>query len=315
MNCPACKTKGRKHGRNRHGTQRFRCPSCQKTFSEARDSVGNMYLPLDKASLVVNLLVEGNSIRATEKITGVHHTTILSLLKTVGHQCAQFQTDRVRSVPVRDLQVDEVWGFVGKKQRRIGPYEDRESLGDAYCFLALERQSKLTVAWHLGRWNVKTTYELFMAKVRKAMSGHFQLSSDAFSAYRGAVDFELWDRADYAQITKLYGRLPGAPGDYYRPAKIKGTMWASVMGSPRRDRVCTSHVERMNGSIRLFCKRLNRLTYAFSKRWKMLEAALSLPFAHYNFCRVHGSLKVTPAMEAALTGHVWTVSELLRQVA
>ena len=312
MTCHNCTADCRKFGRNRNGTQRYRCPTCHKTFSEDRPTLGSMYLPREKARMVIHLLVEGNSIRSTERITGIHHTTVLTLLRRVGEGCKDLSRQRVRAVPVHDLQLDEIWSFVGKKQRRLKPKDNRRVLGDAYCFIALERHSKLAVAWHLGKRDEPNTAD-FITKVRDATTGTFQISSDAFPAYRNAIAAGLHDRADYAQLIKLYGSLPGGRGEYYRPAKIRGTIQAPVMGNPSEKRVCTSHIERMNGSLRQWCKRLTRLTYAFSKKWEMLEAALALHFAHYNFCRIHGTLRVTPAIEAGLTDHVWTLDELLTE--
>ncbi len=220
---------------------------------------------------------------------------------------------RIRAVAVNDLEMDEVWTFVGKKQRRLKPEEKgRTDLGDAYCFIALERTTKLVVAWHLGKRDNPNTWD-FITKVRDATTGTFQLSSDAFGAYRNAVEIGLHDRAEYAQLIKLYGSLPG-DREYYRPAKILGTIKAAVFGNPNPARICTSHIERKNGTLRQWCKRLTRLTYAFSKKWENLESALALHFAHYNYCRPHGSLKVTPAMESGLSDHVWSLDELLMEV-
>lgn len=140
----------------------------------------------------------------------------------------------------------------------------------------------------------------------------FQLTSDALAAYRGAVNAGLHDRVDYAQQIKMYGKLPGPGGrDYYRPAKIKGTISAAISGRPQPGRICTAHVERKNGSLRQWCKRLTRLTYAFSKKLDNLRAALALHFAYYNFCRVHSSLRVTPAMGNGVTDHIWSIEELI----
>ena len=315
MTCHNCAASCRKSGKNRNGTQRFRCPTCWTTFSEDRQSIGNMYLPMEKACTVAHLLVEGNSIRSTERITGVHHTTILALLERLGEGCTELLRRRVRSVAVTDLQFDEIWTYVFKKQRRLKPKEkSRRDIGDAYCFIALARHTKLVVAWHLGKRDEPNTAD-FVTKVRDATTGTFQVSSDAFGAYRNAIDTGLSDRCDYAQIIKLYGRLPGSRGDYYRPAKIKGTISAAIFGNPNPDRVCTSHVERKNGSLRQWNNRFTRLTYSFSKKWEKLEASLALHFAFYNFCRIHGTLKVTPAIEAGVTDHVWTLDELLLEAA
>lgn len=188
-----------------------------------------------------------------------------------------------------DVQLDEAWTFVAKKERRKrGEERSREDIGDQYVFIAIERHTKLVLAWHLGRRDNPNAWD-FITKVRDATAPQrFQLSSDAFSAYRGAIDAGLHDRADYAQIIKMYGSMPGGR-DYYRPAKIKGTISAPISGRPDQRRICTSHVERKNGSLRQWCKRLTRLTYAFSRKLENLRAALALHFAYYNFCRVHSA--------------------------
>ena len=156
----------RKHGRAASGVQRYRCPTCQKTFCGPRKAIGGMHLPWEKARMVAHLLVEGNSIRSTERITGVHHTTILALLERLGEGCTELLRRRVRSVAVSDLQFDEIWTFVRKKQARLKPKEkSRRDIGDAYCFIALERHTKLVLAWHLGKRDEPNTAD-FVTKVR-----------------------------------------------------------------------------------------------------------------------------------------------------
>ena len=227
-----------------------------------------------------------------------------------GENCEALLTRKVRAVPVEDVQVDEAWTFVLKKERRKKPKEQhRQDIGDQFVFIAIERHSKLVLCWHLGRRNNENTGD-FITKLRDATVGHFQVTSDAFPAYRNAIDSGLHDRASYAQLIKLYGALPTGR-ESYRPGKIRGTISAAIMGHPNMTRACTSHVERQNGTLRQWCKRLTRMTYAFSKSRENLRAALALHFGHYNFCRVHGSLRVTPAMEAGITGHVWTIEELI----
>lgn len=221
MTCHNCLAECRKHGYTKNGTQRFYCSTCHKSFSDKRPSVGNMYLPVEKACAVVQLLVEGNSVRSASRITGVHKTTILSLIRLLGQGCTELLRQRVRAVPCRDLQLDEVWSFVGKKQRRLLPDDPDMILGDAYCFIAFERHTKLVHAWHLGKRDEPNTAD-FITKVRDATTGTFQLSSDAFQAYRGAIAAGLHDRADYAQIIKLYGGLPARRGEYYPASEDQG---------------------------------------------------------------------------------------------
>ena len=168
--------------------------------------------------------------------------------------------------------------------------------GDAYCFIALASDTKLVHAWHLGKRDEPNTAD-FITKVRDATTGTYQISTDGFPAYEGAIDAGLHDRVDYARIVKVLG-----PGEK-----------EAVLGNPDVGKTSTTFVERKNGTLRQWCKRFTRLTYAFSKKWANLEAALALHFVHYNFCRVHGTLRVTPAMESGLSNHVWNLEELLAE--
>jgi IS1 family transposase len=221
-------------------------------------------------------------------------------------------TERVHNVRVRDLELDEVWSFVGCKQKRLTPQRvEAGMVGDAYTFIALERTSKLVVAWHLGKRDRINT-EDFVSKIRWATApGWFDVSTDAFQPYENAIDAGLYDRANHAQIVKLFSNQLDRVSESYKPARFVSVAKDSISGRPDLDRASTSHVERKNGTLRQWCKRLTRLTYAFSKKWENLRAALALHFAHYNFCRIHSSLRLTPAMEAGITDHVWTIAELL----
>ena len=193
-----------------------------------------------------------------------------------------------------DLEFDEIWSFVGKKQGRLSPSERRLSrIGDQYCFIALERTTRLVVAWNLGKRDEPTTSD-FITKVRDATSGPCRVSTDAFPAYQPAIDAGLHDRADYGRIIKVMG--PGTK--------------EPVMGNPDLSKISTCYVERTNATLRQWTKRMARGTYAFSKKWENLRAALAMHFFYYNFCRIHGSLRVTPAMESGLTSHVWGLEEL-----
>lgn len=318
MVCHNCQIKAKKCGRDRKGNQRFRCAPCKKTFQAEREKpLNNMYLPLDKATLCLQLLVEGNSLRSVERITGVTMRTLLDLLLLAGEKCERLLNDKIKGVAVRDVQCDEMWGFVGmkektkKRKQTVSPSGPTDSLGDAWTFVALERESKLVLAWHLGRRGLKDTAE-FAGKLEKATTGRFQLTSDGFRGYPDALAFTLGTRIDFAQLVKIY--KPGESGGgerRYSPAICIRAIPTPQWGNPDPERICTSHVERQNLTIRMMVRRLTRLTNAFSKKWDNLRAALALHFAYYNFCRVHKTLRCTPAMEAGITNTIWTLQDLL----
>ena len=228
-----------------------------------------------------------------------------------GENCERLQTERVRNVPVQDLQLDEIRSYVGKKEgHKWRSEENNPKLGDAYTFIALERTSKLVVAWHLGKRDGVNT-EDFISKVRwGTAAGTSEVCTDGFAPYVGAIGAGLHDRANYSQVVKVYSKQEEGR-ERYSPGSFVSVEKAAIMGTPNMKRASTSHVERQNGTLRQWCKRLTRLTYAFSKKWDNLKAALALHFAYYNFCRVHSSLRVTPAMEAGNADHVWTIGELI----
>ena len=298
MKCRKCSSSIRcqKFGRTPRGSQRYRCHVCRRTFSEPRQSVGNMYLPLERARNATNLLVEGNSIRSTARLSGVSIKTVSTMLTQIGQGCTNLLRARVRNVDISHLEIDEVWTFVGKKQKRVKA-SDTSDVGDAYCFIALDRKTKLVVAWHLGKRDAINTAH-FIYRVRQAVSAkRFQISSDGWEAYEYAIEAGLSDRASYGRIVKVTN-----------PGRVE-----AVIGNPNVSEIETTYIERFNGTLRQWSKRYTRKTYAFSKKWEMLEAMLALSFAHYNFCRVHRTLKSTPAMAAGLTNHAWSVGELLEE--
>lgn len=314
MTCHNCKITAKKFGKDRKGNQRYRCNQCRKTFQELKEKMlGNMYLDEDKAMLCIQLLVEGNSIRSIERIIGIGKRTILSLLVLAGKRCESVTDRMMRKVKATDLQFDEIWSFVGMKEKtKVRKELASDKLGDAYCFVAFERDSKLIPAWHLGRRSEVDTLA-FTEKVFQTVdgtTGRIQVSTDGFKAYEGAISYSLGMRADYAQVIKVYGS-PIDDDHKYSPSKIKETIINLVFGDPNPEKICTSHVERQNLNIRTAMRRFTRLTIGFSKKWENLQAALSLYFAYYNFCRIHSSIRCTPAMEAGITKKVWTLRDLL----
>ncbi len=312
MNCPECETRCKRFGKHRNGLQRYRCNHCRKTYTEEHERpLGAMTVPLEKATLALQLLIEGTSIRSAERITGLHRDTILRLLVVAGERCEKTLGRFVRNVPVTDVQCDEIWGYVFKKEGHQTSEEARNSsIGDAYTFVAIERNTKLVLNFALGRRSESTT-DAFIRGLRDATSAQrFQLSTDGFGAYPNATDSTLHDRVDYGMLVKQYSETQSQE-KRYSPAQCTGCKRKKMIGNPDRERISTSHVERQNLTMRMQIRRLTRLTNAFSKKWENLWAALCLHFAYYNFCRVHTTLRVTPAMESGLTDHVWTIAELL----
>lgn len=320
MQCPTCQSEARKFGRDRAGNQRDQCQTCRKTFSDrpARP-LDEMRLPLDRALFCLQLLTEGNSIRATVRISGVAKDTVIALLVCVGEKCEIFQRELLRSVPAKDVQGDEIWGFVGMKEKtKTRQKLVADDLGDAYCFVAIERTTKLILAWHLGKRDQCNT-RTFVSEVERATRGRIQFSTDGFKPYPQAVRLEFGSRpVDHGILVKEYATKEDE--HRYSPGEVVGTIKTTCCGNPDPDAICTSHVERHNLTMRMQNRRLTRLTNAFSKKWENHEAALGLYFAVYNFVRPHGTLtsnaegrrKTTPAMVAGLTDHPWSLLELLQ---
>lgn len=308
MTCHNCNTRCKKSGKDRHGHQRFKCRQSSKTFLEPHgDHVDGMYLSPEKAAGILRLLVEGMSVRSIERVTGTHRDTILRLLVLAGERCERFLEDHVHQVPVNDVQCDEIWGYVGCKEKNNA--DDAADRGDAYSFVAIERNTKMVVAWHLGKRTARDTVA-FTEKINEATVGQFQITTDGFRPYVDAVQYSLGTRVHFAQLIKVYS-TPGDGEHRYSPGEVVEAVPLPRWGLPQLKRICTSHVENQNLQMRMAIRRLTRLTNAFSKKWENLKAALALHFAHYNFCRVHGALRVTPAMQNGLADHIWNFGELL----
>lgn len=315
MNCTNCESLTKKHGKDRNGNQRFRCLACGKTFIEPKDKpLGGMYLPEDKALTCLQLLVEGMSIRSIERVTQVNRNTILSLLEVVGKKCLWIQENLVKNLKVENIEADEIWSFVKMKQKTANAQgrDDNERLGSVYTFTAIEKDSKLIAAWHLGNRTEQDTL-IFLEKLYLATepTKRFQMSTDGFKGYDHTVNEVLGTKVDYAQVIKLYGATQ-ADEARYSPSECIGVRKKVVCGNPDKDKVSTSIVERANLTMRMSMRRFTRLTNGFSKKWENHNFTLALHFAHYNFCRGHKSLNgATPAMAANLTKTFWTLKDIL----
>jgi IS1 family transposase/transposase-like protein len=307
MTCHNCQTRCKKAGKHRNGLQRFRCKQCNKTFTEDHAQLfGNMYTGLYEGARAIELLCEGCTVGTVERLTGLNRRTILSLLVIVGKKCERLLESRIRNLPVSDVQADEIWGFVGCKEKHN--FKGDPEKGDAYTFVAIERTTKLVLTWHLGRRSALDT-ALFVEKLNEATSGHFQISTDGFAPYVDSILTSLGTRVDFAQLIKVYGENPDE--HRYSPPRVIEAVAKPIWGDPDPERICTSHVERSNGTMRAKIRRLTRLTYAFSKKRTNLKAALALYFCWYNWCHVLRSIRVTPAMQAGIADHIWSITELL----
>jgi IS1 family transposase len=217
-------------------------------------------------------------------------------------------------VSVNDVQADEIWSFVGGKEKTRVAKDFGDFYGDAYTFVAIERTSKLIFAWHLGKRTTGHTYT-FAKKLDRATAGHYQLATDGFMPYKVAIPEVLGGRVDFMQLIKTYGVEGVAEQRRYSPPVVTGISYGTIMGNPAQDAACTSHIERSNLSMRMSTRRFTRLTNAFSKKWSNHKAALGLSFAFYNFGRVHMTVKETPAMASGLESHVWMIRELIEESA
>ena len=313
MTCHSCQIQCKRFGKHRNGLQRFRCNQCRKTFTEEHEHpLDAMRLPLDRAVSILQLLLEGMSIRSVERVTSVHRDTILRLLVLAGERCQRLMDEKIKNLHVSDVEVDEIWGFVAKKESHKWQHEKQvEVIGDAYCFVGIEANCKLILCHHLGKRDQLST-DYFIRKLARATSQErYQLTSDGFKPYVKAATGQLKGRVDFAQLVKVYG-VSRDGEQRYSPAEVVDAIPTPVMGRPCRERICTSHMERANLSIRMGMRRMTRLTNGFSKKWNNLEAAYSLWFAYYNFCRRHQTLRTSPAVEGKLTDHIWSIQELLQ---
>ncbi len=311
MTCHNCRTECKRKGRDRKGNQRYQCRQCSKTFLAPQDKpLGDMYLSVERAEMVLRLLLEGNSVSSVERATDVHHTTILKLLVLVGSKCERIMAEKVRNIQVRDVECDEVWSYLGKHHRRVRPKDDPR-FGDCYVYVGIERHSKLVLNVTMGKRD-QTTTDVFVEGLREATARTpFQITSDGFPCYRSAITTTLHDRlTGYAMLIKVYKSSQEGEARY-SPAEVSSVEVVPVYGQPDPERICTSIVERSNLSTRMSLRRFTRLTNAYSKKWENHWAAVILWYTWYNFGRVHKSLRVTPAMEAGITDHVWGVAELL----
>ena len=259
----------------------------------------------ERRAQVISALVEGNSIRATCRMTGAAKGTVLKLLADVGEVCRDYQDKHVRKLTSRRIQCDEIWAFCHAKEKNV-PEEKKGQFGygDVWTWTAIDADSKLVISWCIGGRDSYTGLA-FMQDVARRVSQRVQLTTDGHKVYLNAIENVFGIDIDYAMLVKVYGRPSKEEQRRYSPASCVGTETQVIRGNPDPKHINTSYVERQNLTMRMGMRRFTRLTNAFSKKVQNLGHAVALHFLHYNFCRVHQTLGTTPAVAAGVADHVW----------
>jgi IS1 family transposase len=266
-------------------------------------------LSTTKRTQVIAALIEGNSINATCRMLGVGKHTVLRLLEDAGCACAAYHDANVRNLRSRRVQCDEIWSFVYGKDKNLTMEQVKAGAGSVWTWTAIDADSKLIISYTLGDRGADTAHA-FMQDVASRISTRIQLTTDGHRMYAEATEAAFGSDVDYAMLVKLYGASGDNPESRYSPASCIGCRTGVLSGNPDPKYISTSYVERQNLSMRMGMRRFTRLTNGFSKKMENHGHQVALYFMHYNFCRVHKTLRVTPAMEAGLTNHVWTLEEL-----
>jgi IS1 family transposase len=270
----------------------------------------------EKKTMAVSMLCEGSSIRSIERITGVHRDTIMRLGVRMGEGCQKIMDEKLRNLSSKLVQVDEVWGFIGMKQKNANEKKvnaNGKVAGDVWTWIALDSETKLVPTFAVGD---RSQYmaNCFIEDLASRLSNRVQLSSDALRAYEGAVERAFGSQVDYGSIFKTFSHSELAEQRRYSPPDVMHVKRTPVTGSPIVDLISTSHVEKQNHTLRMHCRRLSRLTNAFSKKLENFKAAVALHYGYYNFVKTHTSLRCTPAMEAGVTNSAWTVGNLVEMI-
>ncbi len=266
-------------------------------------------LSIAKRTQLISCLVEGNSLRATSRMTGVAVNTVMKFVVDVGRVCSVYQDKHFVNLPCKRLQCDEIWSFVGAKQKNVREDKKAQRWGDVWTWTAIDTETKLIPCWLVGERSASAAYH-FMHDLKARLANRVQITTDGLKAYVGAVDSAFGNDVDFAQLVKIYGAGPTGPESRYSPAQCMGTKKTHMTGNPDFDHVSTSYVERANLTMRMGMRRFTRLTNGHSKKIENHEHACALHFFHYNFCRIHQTLRCTPAMAAGITNKVWELADI-----
>ncbi len=270
-------------------------------------------LSIEQRAQIVSLLVEGNGINAITRITSVAKNTVLKLLRDLGEACEAYHDEHVHGVTAKRIQCDEIWSFCYAKKKNVpAQYQGQFGFGDVWTWTAIDADSKLIVSWHIGRRGAQDALA-FMQDVAGRLANRVQLTTDGHHVYLGAVDEAFHRDVDYAQLVKIYGEDVQETQEHrYSPAKCLGTRRDALRGRPDPDHISTSFVEKHNQTMRQNMRRYTRLTAGHSKKLDNHRFATALHFMHYNYARICQTIRCTPAMEAGISDHVWSIEELVR---
>jgi IS1 family transposase len=259
---------------------------------------------------VISALVEGVGINATCRMTGAAKNTVLKLLREIGQACDKYHNEHVRNLKSKRVQADEIWSFVHAKAKNVPEEKRAFGIGDVWTWTAIDADSKLLISYLVGLRDGGYAFE-FMQDVASRLANRVQLTTDGHKAYLEAVEGVFGVDIDYAQLVKIYGSEQPIGETRYSPAKCLGARPTMITGNPDEDHISTSYVERSNLTLRLMNRRFTRLTLGFSKKIENHIHALALYAFHYNFCKIHKTLRCTPAMEASVTGKLWEISDIV----
>lgn len=270
-------------------------------------------LSIEDRAQILSLLVEGNSLRSITRITGKSINTVTKLLIDVGSACLIYQTETLRNLTCKRVQCDEIWSFCGMKQKNVPKEREGEEIGDVYTYTAICADTKLCASFLVGQRTAECT-QVFMGDLAGRLAGRIQLTTDGYQPYVDAVELAFGGSVDFAMLVKNYSN-PSAQVSAerrYSPSEFIRADKRVTCGDPDMKEVSTSYVERQNLTMRMAMRRFTRLTNGFSKKMFNLECAVALHFMYYNFGRIHKTLRVTPAMEAGISNHVWSLEEIAR---
>lgn len=267
-------------------------------------------LPLEKQTQIINLLVEGNSLRATARICDVSRNTVNKLLVEVGKACQKFHNETVKNVTAKRVQCDEIWSFVYAKAKNV-PEIKQGQAGDVWTWVGIDADTKLVISWYIGNRDADSANEL-MQDLASRLANRVQLTTDGLKAYLEAVENAFGNAIDFSQLVKVYGAVTKEEARKYSPAGFVGATKNAISGDPDPKHISTSFVERQNLTMRMHMRRFTRLTNAFSKKVENHCYAIALHFVYYNFVKLHKTLRITPAMAAGITKRFMSIEDVVR---